>query len=94
MLQSQRPEAVVTIRNRKGLHARASAKFVKCVEAFHATVSVTRDGQTVGGTSIMGLMMLGAGIGSKITIEASGNEAAAVAEALEKLVASGFGEED
>ena len=80
--------------NKRGLHARASAKFVQMVEKFDAEVWVPRGNETVGGTSIMGLMMLGAGIGSKITIEASGNEAAAVAEALEKLVTSGFGEED
>ena len=80
--------------NKRGLHARASAKFVQLVEKFEAEIWVTRGGETVGGTSIMGLMMLGAGIGSKIRIEASGNEAAAVADALEKLVTSGFGEED
>jgi phosphocarrier protein len=80
--------------NKRGLHARASAKFVQTVEGYDAEIHVSKDGMTVGGTSIMGLMMLGAGIGSKITIEASGNEAAAVAEALEKLVTSGFGEED
>jgi phosphocarrier protein HPr len=85
---------ILEICNKKGLHARASAKFCQIVERFDADVRVSRGHETVGGTSIMGLMMLGAGIGSKITIEASGNEAAAVAEALEKLVASGFGEED
>src|SRR5215510_15169096 len=84
----------LVICNKKGLHARASAKFCQIVERFDADVRVTRGHETVGGTSIMGLMMLGAGIGSKITIEASGNEAAAVADALEKLVTSGFGEED
>ena len=85
---------VLEICNKKGLHARASAKFCQIVERFDADVRVTRGNETVGGTSIMGLMMLGAGIGSKITIEATGNEAAAVADALEKLVRSGFGEED
>ena len=85
---------VLEICNKKGLHARASAKFCQIVERFDADVRVTRGNETVGGTSIMGLMMLGAGIGSKIRIEASGNEAAAVADALEKLVTSGFGEED
>ena len=85
---------VLEIVNKKGLHARASAKFCQVVERFDADVRVTRGHETVGGTSIMGLMMLGAGIGSKITIEATGNEAAAVADALEKLVSSGFGEED
>jgi len=85
---------VLEIVNKKGLHARASAKFCQIVERFDADVRVTRGHETVGGTSIMGLMMLGAGIGSKITIAATGNEAAAVADALEKLVSSGFGEED
>jgi phosphocarrier protein len=85
---------VLEIVNKKGLHARASAKFCQIVERFDADVRVTRGHETVGGTSIMGLMMLGAGTGSKITVEATGNEAAAVADALEKLVSSGFGEED
>jgi len=69
---SRRPEAVVIIRNIKGLHARASAKFVKCAERFNAEVTVTRDGQSVGGTSIMGLMMLAAGPGSQLHITAQG----------------------
>jgi phosphocarrier protein len=85
---------VLEIVNKKGLHARASAKFCQVVERFDADVRVTRGHETVGGNSIMGLMMLGAGTGSKITIEATGNEATAVADALEKLVSSGFGEED
>src|SRR5882757_6191368 len=85
---------VLTIVNKKGLHARASAKFCQTVERFDADVRVTRGHEAVGGTSIMGLMMLGAGIGSTITIAATGNEAVAVADALEKLVSSGFGEED
>jgi phosphocarrier protein HPr len=88
-----KPRASVTIRNRKGLHARASAKFVKCAEAFDAVVRVTRDGQTVGGTSIMGLMMLAAGQGATITMEAEGPEAPEALEALVALVAEGFGEE-
>jgi phosphocarrier protein HPr len=88
-----KPRASVTICNRKGLHARASAKFVKCAEAFDATVRVTRDGQTVGGTSIMGLMMLAAGQGATITMEAEGPEAPEAIEALVALVAEGFGEE-
>ena len=87
------PRVEVEIRNRKGLHARASAKFVKCAESFQATVRVMRDGHTVGGTSIMGLMMLAAGPGTTIAIEAEGPEAAAVIAALEALVASGFGED-
>jgi phosphocarrier protein len=93
MLDSRRPEAVVTIRNRKGLHARASAKFVKCAESFDAMVSVTRDGQTVGGTSIMGLMMLAAGPGAELHLMAEGPEAPEAIEALVALVLEGFGEE-
>lgn len=85
---------VLEIVNKKGLHARASAKFVQTVERFDATVKVTRGHETVGGTSIMGLMMLAAATGTTITVEATGAEAAAVMDALEKLVTSGFGEED
>jgi phosphocarrier protein HPr len=85
---------VLEIVNKKGLHARASAKFVQTVERFDASVRVTRGHETVGGTSIMGLMMLGAATGTSITVEASGREAAAVIDALAKLVGSGFGEED
>jgi phosphocarrier protein HPr len=85
---------VLEIVNKKGLHARASAKFVQTVERFDASVRVTRGSETVGGDSIMGLMMLGAATGTNITVEATGNEAAAVVEALAELVSSGFGEED
>jgi phosphocarrier protein HPr len=91
---SNTPRATVTIRNRKGLHARASAKFVKCAESFEATVRVTRDGQTVGGSSIMGLMMLAAGPGSSIDIEAEGPQAPEAIGALVALVESGFGEDN
>jgi phosphocarrier protein HPr len=80
--------------NRKGLHARASAKFVQTVEKFDADVRVTRGGETVGGTSIMGLMMLAAASGCSITVEATGKEAAEVVEALASLVNSRFGEDD
>lgn len=83
----------VTICNRKGLHARASAKFVKCAEEFDAEVVVSRDDQSVGGTSIMGLMMLAAGPGSVILIEASGPEAERALAALVALVEDGFGED-
>jgi phosphocarrier protein len=92
-IRGEKPRATVTIRNVKGLHARASAKFVKCAEAFDADVQVTRDGQTVGGTSIMGLMMLAASPGCTLLIEASGPEAPEALEALVGLVADGFGEE-
>jgi phosphocarrier protein HPr len=85
---------VLEIVNKKGLHARASAKFVQTVERFDAEVKVTRGGETVGGTSIMGLMMLSAGPGSCITVEATGSEAAAAMEALAELVTSRFGEDD
>jgi phosphocarrier protein HPr len=90
-------EAVVralVIRNKKGLHARASAKFVQTVEKFDADVRVTRGHETVGGTSIMGLMMLAASPGTSITISATGPQAAAAVEALEALIASRFGEVD
>ncbi len=80
--------------NKKGLHARASAKFVQTVERYDAQVRVTRGQETVGGTSIMGLMMLAAAPGTSITIEATGREAAAVVDALTRLVAGGFGEDD
>lgn len=85
--------ASVLIRNLKGLHARASAKFVKCAETFDAAITVTRDGQSVGGTSIMGLMMLAATPGSHIDISAQGPDAEAALAALVALVESGFGEE-
>jgi phosphocarrier protein HPr len=80
--------------NKKGLHARASAKFVQTVERFDAEVRVKRGGETVGGTSIMGLMMLSAAPGCCITVETSGPDAAAAMEALTELVAGRFGEED
>jgi phosphocarrier protein HPr len=85
--------AQVLVRNIKGLHARASAKFVKCAETFDAAVTVTRDGQTVGATSIMGLMLLAAGPGSTLDIEAQGPDAEAALAALMALVKDGFGEE-
>jgi phosphocarrier protein len=90
---SRRPEAVVTVVNRKGLHARASAKFVKCAESYNAAVVVTRDGQSVGGSSIMGLMMLAAGPGSQLHIACDGPEGPEALEALVALVEMGFGEE-
>jgi phosphocarrier protein len=84
----------VEIVNKKGLHARASAKFVQTAEQFDAAITVTRGHETVGGTSIMGLMMLAAGPGITLTIQATGRDAAAAVDALCKLVASRFGEED
>jgi len=84
----------VEIVNKKGLHARASAKFVQVAEQFDAAVIVTRGHESVGGTSIMGLMMLAAGPGVTITISATGNDAAAAVDALCALVSSRFGEGD
>jgi len=85
---------VMKIINQKGLHARASAKFVQTVEKFEAEVRVSRGGETVGGTSIMGLMMLAASPGTSITVEASGKDAAAVVNALDTLLANRFGEDE
>ena len=79
--------------NRKGLHARASAKFVQCADLFDARISVSKDQNTVGGTSIMGLMMLGAGQGAEITIEAEGWDAKEALEAVADLVEAGFHED-
>lgn len=84
----------VTIVNRRGLHARASARFVKCAATFDATIQVIKDGQSVEGTSIMGLMTLAAAPGSTIELTAEGREAHAAMDALTELVESGFGEED
>jgi phosphocarrier protein HPr len=85
---------VFKIINQKGLHARASAKFVQTVEKFDADVRVSRCGETVGGTSIMGLMMLAAGFGTTITVTASGPQGPEVLKALEGLLNSRFGEDD
>ncbi len=84
----------MTICNKRGLHARASAKFVKCAETFDSEITVSKDGQSVGGTSIMGLMMLAAGQGHSIHIEVRGEDAKAALDALVALVENGFGEED
>jgi phosphocarrier protein len=85
---------VLPIVNQKGLHARASAKFVQTVERFDADVRVTRGGETVGGDSIMGLMMLAAGPGTEIVVDAVGPQAAEAMEALARLLADRFGEEE
>ncbi len=82
-----------TICNERGLHARAAAKFVRTAEQFDAAVTVSKDGMSVVGTSIMGLMMLGASKGSSIRLEAKGRAAAAVLTALQTLVADGFDED-
>jgi phosphocarrier protein len=85
---------VIEITNKKGLHARASAKFVQTAEQFDAEIKVTRGTETVGGTSIMGLMMLAAGPGTSIKIEARGKDASAAIAAICDLVKSRFGEDD
>ncbi|QND49003.1 HPr family phosphocarrier protein [Rhizobium lusitanum] len=79
--------------NKRGLHARASAKFVQTVEAYDATITVSKDGTTVGGNSIMGLMMLAASPGCSVLVTASGKQATEALEALDQLVANKFGEE-
>lgn len=79
--------------NEKGLHARASAKLVEVVEGFDATAEVSRDGMSACGDSIMGLLMLAASKGTTIDVATSGPDAAALADALETLVADRFGEE-
>lgn len=84
----------LAIVNRKGLHARASAKFVQTVERFDAEVTVTRCGETVGGRSIMGLLTLAAAQGTTILVAAAGREAAAVVDALASLLANRFGEDE
>jgi phosphocarrier protein len=85
---------VVTIRNKRGLHARASAKFVQLAESFDADITVTKGEQSVGGTSIMGLMMLAAAPGCDITVDATGPDADKALAAVCALVDDGFGEED
>ena len=84
----------VEIVNQRGLHARASAKFVKTAAAFDAEVTVSKDGTTVDARSIMGLMMLAAGPGCCIDIQAEGKEAAPAVEALAALVAARFDEDE
>lgn len=78
--------------NKRGLHARASAKFVACVDRFNASIKVSRCGETVDGSSIMGLMMLAAAIGTSVTVQAQGPEASQAVEALAALLADRFGE--
>jgi phosphocarrier protein len=86
-------ERTVTITNRRGLHARASAKFVTLASSQPAEIAVEKDGSKVAGTSIMGLMMLGAAMGDSVTISAHGEGASAAVNALCGLVESKFGEE-
>ena len=85
---------IVTVPNRRGLHARAAAKFVTLAERFASCVDVVRDDQVVSSRSIMGLMMLGAGQGATIEIRAEGWDAKEALEALTGLVEAGFDEQD
>lgn len=80
--------------NRKGLHARASARFVQCADRYNAAISVSKDGQSVSGGSIMGLMMLAASIGSVITVTAEGLDAPEAIAAISDLVNGRFGEDE
>lgn len=83
----------VLISNKRGLHARASAKFVTLASQQTAAIEVEKDGSTVTGTSIMGLMMLGAAMGDQVTIRAHGNDAHTALEQLAELIENKFGEE-
>ncbi len=84
----------VVIRNRRGLHARAAARFVTLAERFGAAIEVAKNGQAVSARSIMGLMMLGAGIGASLELRAEGWDAKEALDALAALVESGFDEQD
>ncbi len=87
------PSRTVDVLNKRGLHARASAKFVTMASEHKAEIEVEKDGSKVCGTSIMGLMMLGAAMGDRITISAEGDGAEAAVAALAELVEAKFGEE-
>jgi phosphocarrier protein len=80
--------------NKRGLHARAAAKFVQCTERFEATVTVAKDQSTVDGSSIMGLMMLAAGPGTTVRVSAVGSDAAAAIAAIAELIQDRFGEDE
>ncbi len=88
------PARELKLVNKKGLHARASARFVQTVQQFDAEVKVQRGEETAGGDSIMSLLMLAAPFGSSITVSATGNDASAALDAIEKLLAERFGEEE
>jgi phosphocarrier protein HPr len=85
---------LLPIINRKGLHARASAKFVQTVDRFEAEVTVSRGGETVGGRSIMGLLTLAAAQGTSITVTSRGDDAEACLDAIAALLADRFGEDE
>lgn len=91
---SESVSKILKISNVRGLHARASAKFVQCVEQFDAEILVSKDGHVVGGTSIMGLMMLAASKGTTIHITARGEDAEEALKALDVLLHQKFGEEE
>jgi phosphocarrier protein len=86
-------EYLATIRNQKGLHARAAAKFVKLAGSFKADIRVTKGEMRVSGTSIMGLMMLAAGVGTQVALSATGDEAELAVAALVELIERKFDEE-
>ncbi|MDE1907300.1 MAG: HPr family phosphocarrier protein [Rhodospirillales bacterium] len=86
--------AEIGIVNRRGLHARAAAKLVTLAEQFSANVDVAKDGQSVSARSIMGLMMLGAGVGSSVTLSAEGFDAREALDAIMVLIEAGFHETD
>ena len=88
------PVQILKIVNKRGLHARASARFVQCAEKFDADIRVSKDGHIVGGTSIMGLMMLAASNGSQIHITADGPQADEALAALAELIEGKFGEDE
>ncbi|MEQ8226936.1 MAG: HPr family phosphocarrier protein [Rhodospirillales bacterium] len=87
------PSRTVTIVNMRGLHARAAAKFAQMAGEYDADIQVSKDGQTVGGRSIMGLMMLAAAPGTEIHISCEGNACESALAALTELVEAGFDEE-
>lgn len=93
MSSDEAHETTVSIENQRGLHARASAKFVQMAEGFDADIRVTKDGESALATSIMGLMMLGAGKGARVTLSGRGPDAEAALAALAQLIADKFGEE-
>ncbi|MEM6849063.1 MAG: HPr family phosphocarrier protein [Pseudomonadota bacterium] len=92
MVDAQTIVTCLTLSNKRGLHARAAAKFVAVVDQFNADIKVQKDGHVVGGSSIMGLLMLAMPCGDSFSLQASGDEARAAVEALETLIAERFGE--
>lgn len=91
---SNETNKILKIENKRGLHARASAKFVECAGEYDAEIRVSKDGHIVGGTSIMGLMMLAASKGSQIRISAVGPQAEQALNAIEALIEAKFGESE